>query len=266
MNIAGSKALITGASSGIGAATARALAARGAAVALLARTASTLEKVAGEIRATGGKAQAFPVDAADWRAVDALTPRLFTEFGEPDIVVNSAGAGRWLFTEETPPAEAIAMMGAPYFAAFFITRACLPAMLARRRGYIVNINSPVTRLIWPGAAGYAAARGALQTFTDALRVDLHGTGVRVTSLVTGKVDTPYFDHNPGVLERAPKAARLIPTVTAEQVASAIVRAVEYNQREVVLPFMLRVFFLVHKFLPQFTEWLALRTGYRHSQT
>lgn len=265
MQISGSKALITGASSGIGAATARALAARGAAVALLARTASALETVAAEIQAAGGNAQFFPVDASDWRAVEALTPRLLAEFGPPEIVVNSAGAGRWLFTEETPPEEALAMMGAPYFAAFFITRACLPHLLAQRRGHIVTINSPVARLIWPGAAGYAAARGALQTYTDALRADLHGTGVRVTSIVTGKVDTPYFDHNPGVLDRAPRAARLIPTVTAAQVASASLRAVEYNQREVVMPFMLRVFFLAHTFLPGLTEWLAVSTGHRHSR-
>jgi short-subunit dehydrogenase len=265
MQISGSKALVTGASSGIGAATAKALAARGATVALLARTASALENVAEEIRAAGGRAQVFPLNAADWRAVEALAPRLFAEFGLPEIVVNCAGAGRWLFTEETPPEEAITMMGAPYFAAFFITRACLPHLLAQRRGHIVNINSPVARLIWPGAAGYAAARGALQTYTDALRADLYGTGVRTTSIVTGKVDTPYFDHNPGVLDRAPRAARLIPTVTAGQVAGAIVRAVEYNQREVVLPFMLRVFFLAHMLIPWFTEWLAISTGHRHSR-
>ncbi len=264
MHLQNARALITGASSGIGAATAKALAARGAAIALLARTVSALEKVAGEIRAAGGSAQIFPVDAADWQAVDALAPRLMTGFGPPDIVVNSAGAGRWLFTEETHPEEAVAMMGAPYFAAFFVTRVCLPAMLAQRRGHIVNINSPVVRLIWPGAAGYAAARGALQTYTDALRVDLHGTGVRVSSIIAGRVDTPYFEHNPGVLDRAPRAARFIPTVTAEQVADAVVRAVEHNRREVVLPFMLRVFFFVHTLFPRFTEWLALRTGHRHS--
>lgn len=258
--------LITGASSGIGAATARAMAARGAAVALLARTASALGAVAADVRARGGRARAFPGDLTDPATVQAVARDVALELGTPDVIVNSAGAGRWLFTEETEPAEAVQMMGAPYFAAFFVTRAFLPAMLARGSGHIVNVNSPIARLIWPGAAGYAAARYALQGFTDALRVDLAGTGLRVTSVVTGKVDTPYFTHNPGTLERAPwLAKRLIPTLTAEQVAAALVRAVEYNRREVVLPFMLRVFFALRAVLPAFTEWLAVRTGWQHTR-
>jgi short-subunit dehydrogenase len=263
MHLSGSRVLVTGASSGIGAATARAMAARGAGVALLARTRAALEAVAAEIRTAGGRAHVFPVDLADHAAVDAVAPRLRADFGTPNVIVNSAGAGRWLFAEETDPAEAVQMMGAPYFAAFFVTRAFLPAMLARGSGHVVNVNSPIARLIWPGATGYAAARYAMQGFTDALRADLFGTGLRVTAVVAGKVETPYFAHNPGTLERAPGAARLIPAVQPEQVAAAIVRAVEYNQREVVMPFMLRVFFTLHTFFPWLTESLAVRTGWRH---
>ncbi|MEK7785270.1 MAG: SDR family NAD(P)-dependent oxidoreductase, partial [Chloroflexota bacterium] len=105
-------ALVTGASSGIGAATAKAMAKKGARVALLARTESALKNVAAEIAAGGGEAKVYPVDLTDSTRVERTIDRLKFEMGEVDVVVNSAGAGRWLFTEETSPAEAVDMMAA----------------------------------------------------------------------------------------------------------------------------------------------------------
>ena len=264
MNLSGATALVTGASSGIGAATARALARHGARVLLLARTASALESVASGIRAAGGHAEVCPVDLSDAEAVDRVFEALEARGLHPGFVVNSAGAGRWLFTEETSPAEMVQQMAAPYFAAFYVTRRCLPAMLAARAGHIVNVNSPVARIGWPGAAGYSAARHALYGYTHALRLDLHGTGVGVTSVIPGRVSSEYFDRNPGVLERAPRAANLIPTVTPDQVAEAVIYGLRHNRREVVLPFMLRVFFGLNVVAPRLMEWLAVRTGYRHA--
>jgi short-subunit dehydrogenase len=256
-------ALITGASSGVGAATAKALAKRGARVALLARTESALKTVAAEIAASGGEARVYPVDLTDVTRVERTIDRIKFEMGEVDVVVNSAGAGRWLFTEETSPAEAVDMMAVPYFAAFNVTRFCLPDMLKRRRGHIVNINSPVVFSAWPGAAGYIAARYALLGFTNALRFDLRGAGVNVTSIVPGKVaDSEYFQRNPGAEERIPAIGKIIPTVTSAQVAEATVRGVEQNEREVVLPFMLKVFFAVNYFFPRLMEELLAATGWQ----
>ncbi len=256
-------ALITGASSGIGAATARAMAKKGARVALLARTESALKNVAAEIAASGGEARVYPLDLTDATRVEQTIDRLKFEMGEVDIVVNSAGAGRWLFTDETSPAEAADMMSAPYFAAFNVTRFCLPGMLKRRRGHIVNINSPAARGAWPGAAGYIAARYALYGFTKALRLDLRGTGVNVTSIVSGKVaDSEYFQRHPGAEERIPVIGKIIPTVTSAQVAEATVRSVEQNKREAVLPFMLKVFFAVNHFFPRLMEELLAATGWQ----
>ena len=256
-------ALVTGASSGIGAATAKAMAKKGARVALLARTESALKNVAAEIAAGGGEAKVYPVDLTDSTRVERTIDRLKFEMGEVDVVVNSAGAGRWLFTEETSPAEAADMMAVPYFAAFYVTRFCLPSMLERRRGHIVNVNSPVVRSAWPGAAGYTAARYALLGFTNALRFDLRGTGVNVTSIVPGKVaDSEYFQRNKGVEERIPAIGKIIPTVTSAQVAKATVQGVEQNKREVVLPFMLKVFFAANHFFPWPMEWLLAATGWQ----
>jgi short-subunit dehydrogenase len=256
-------ALITGASSGIGAATAKAMAKKGARVALLARTESALKNVATEIAASGGEARVYPVDLTDATRVEQTIARIKFEMGEVDVVVNSAGAGRWLFTEETSPAEAVDMMAVPYFAAFNVTRFCLPSMLKRRRGHIVVVNSPVVLSAWPGAAGYTAARYALLGFTNALRFDLRGTGVNVTSIVPGKVaDSEYFQRNKGVEERIPAIGKIIPAVTSAQVAKATVQGVEGDKREVVLPFMLKMFFAANHFFPWLMEWLLAATGWQ----
>ena len=130
MEWSGKRVLITGASSGIGAATAEAAAKRGAEVALVARSADKLEAVAHQIRQTGGVVTTHAFDVSDPEQVG----RLATEVPIPDVLFNNAGAGRWKPLVETDPAEAAGMIGAPYLAAFYTTRAFLPAMLARRSG------------------------------------------------------------------------------------------------------------------------------------
>ena len=77
--------------------------------------------------------------------------RVTAETGLPDIVFNNAGVGKWLCAQETDPADVVSMMASPYFAAFFVTRAFLPDMLKRNSGYIINVTSPASRLVWPGA-------------------------------------------------------------------------------------------------------------------
>ena len=258
--------VVTGASSGIGATAAKAIARRGGRVVLLARTQSALEAVAAEIAADGGEASAYPADLTDAEAVDRVAKAVRDEIGIPDIVINNAGAGRWLFVVETSPTEMAQMMAAPYFAAFYVTRAFLPEMLKRGRGHFVSVGSPASLLPWPGAAAYTAARLALHGFTEALRADLYGTGLRVTMVIAGKVDSPYWAHNPGSEERAPKIARLIPTLKVEQVVEAIVRAVEGNRRQVIVPFMLRLFAALYRFFPRPVEGLVHGTGWRRSHS
>ncbi len=265
MKINGSLILITGASSGIGAATARAAALAGGRVALVARTQPALEALAGEIRAAGGQAWVYAADLADPLQVAQMAWRVAREAGLPDIIVNSAGAGRWLFIEETSAEEAMEMMAAPYFTAFYTTRAFLPGMLARDSGQIVVINSPASRAVWPGATGYMAARWALRGFTEALRADLHGTGLSVTSVVPGRVLSPYFDHNPGSLERGPRIARIIPDLTTEQAAAGVLWATARNRREHVMPAMLRLLYALHWLAPGILEGLLVRTGWQRPE-
>jgi short-subunit dehydrogenase len=262
VRIDGAVALITGASTGIGAATAVELAGRGAHVLLVARNAETLDERVADIRGRGGRAESFPADVGDQEQVAALGAAVRERVGVPDIVVNNAGAGRWLYLDETEPSELEAMTAVPYTAALFVTREFLPGMLARRSGWIVTLNSPVSRMTWAGATGYAGARWALRGLTAALRQDLRGTGVGVSEVVPGKVLSDYFANNPGAEERIPKVDALLPAQTPEQVASAVALAVERERREVLLPWPLKVVDLAGRFTPRLVETVVAITGHR----
>src|ERR1039458_4785329 len=206
MKIAGMTALVTGASSGIGAATAQALAGWGAHVLLLARDRERLAAVALAIRTQGGRADVYPVDLSDPNAVAAVANAVLKDTGAPDILVNNAGAGRWLSVLETSPDELQQMMALPYFAAFNLTRELLPAMKQRRSGRIVNVTSVASRLVWPGATAYTAGRCAMDALTKGLRLALSGSGIGVTLAMFGTVDSQYWKHNPGSRERLPGIA------------------------------------------------------------
>lgn len=262
MRIGGSCAVVTGASSGIGAATARALGSAGARVALVARTALALEAIASEIGAAGGTALAFPTDLTDARAVEWTAAAITEALGTPDILVNSAGAGRWLAIEETSPEEAVAMMATPYFATFFTTRAFVPAMLRRGSGSIVVVNSPAALCPWPGSIAYAAARGAMRSFTEALRADLYRTGISVTSIIATQVSSNYWTNNPGATDRFPAIARIFPTLTPEQVAAAIIRSIERRSRETIIPRSAAIIAIANRLSPRMVFWLVANTGWR----
>jgi short-subunit dehydrogenase len=261
MNINGRTIVVTGASRGIGLATAHALARAGGSTALLARS-PEIERLAHEIAAQGGKSRGYAVDLTNPAAVERTAQQIASDLGVPDIIINNAGAGRWLYVEETPSEEAAAMMAAPYFAAFHVTRAFLPGMLARNQGYIVNVNSPAAWLPWPGATGYMAARWAIRGFTAALRADLHDTGIQILQIVPGKVSSTYFEHNPQSEERIPRIAHWVPTLTPEQVAMALVRGIERDRREMMIPAMLKAVIVARALAPFVVDRLMVRTGAR----
>jgi short-subunit dehydrogenase len=242
--------LVTGASSGIGAATAQLYGAGGAHVLLLARNEQRLDQVAQTIRRQGGTATSYKIDLADAGAIAETSARIKREAGIPDILINNAGAGRWLSLLETSAEQALAMTEVPYLAAFNLTRAFLPEMIARRTGAIACITSPASYVVWPNATAYIAARHALLGFTESLRLDLRRTGLTVTLVVLGQVETAYWEHNPGSRERMPKSNPILASIlTAEQAAQAIFRGVERRQRRVVKPAILRALFLLNAFAP-----------------
>jgi short-subunit dehydrogenase len=243
--------LITGASTGIGRATAERYDKNGAHVLLLARNAEGLDAVVASIRKSGGTATAFPLDLADSDAIKELSARITRDIGTPDIIINNAGAGRWLPFVGTTPEEARTMIEVPYLAAFGITRAFLPEMIARRSGGVVFITSPASYLALPNASAYTASRRALAGLAETLQSELKGKSIFVTLVVLGAVDSPYWEHNPGSRENLPPTnPTLVPMLTLEQAAQAIVHGTEQKRSFVVKPAIYRAMFVLNALFPR----------------
>jgi short-subunit dehydrogenase len=260
MKVHGKLALVTGASSGIGEATARAVARKGGHAILVARSAEKLGQAAREIEAAGGKAHWIAADLSHPGEVSELAKKVVRDVGIPDILVNNAGAGRWLTIEETGSAELEQMMALPYFAAFNLTRELLPLMRERGSGHIVNVTSVAARLTWPGAAGYSAARAAMVVLDKALAAETPGSGIRVTLAMFGKVVSPYWQHNPGSADRLPKVNAYLPVLSTARAADAIIRGMENNARNIVRPRIFRFLFLLNTLFPGITS-RVLRIGW-----
>jgi short-subunit dehydrogenase len=250
-------ALITGASSGIGADAARHLSNRGYRVILVARGAEQLEQVAQSI---GGDAAVEVCDASSGEEVLVLAGRVRQKYGVPDVIVNCAGVGQWKRIEDTTPDEALVMVRAPYLAAFNVTQAFMCDMLARRSGIIIHVNSPASIFPWPSSVAYAAARWALRGLHESLCQDLGGTGVRSCHVVFGRVDSPYFTHNPGVTENMPRIASMVRTLSTDECGRVIAQLAEKPRRELLLPFMLRLFGWTYRVAPALVLWLLRLTG------
>jgi uncharacterized protein len=246
MEVKGKLVLVTGASSGIGEATARSLAALGARPILVARSADRLKAIVEDINAQGGNAHAIAGDLASPDEVARIADRARREVGVPDVLINNAGAGRWLSVMETSPEEARSMIELPYLAAFYMTKAFLPEMIARRGGHIVNVTSPASFIAWPNATAYIAARQALKGFSDGLRLEVEANRISVSLVVLGTVESSYWGHNPGSRERVPRG---FAPLTTSQAANAIIEAIERNKRLKVRPALLRVVFALEAVAP-----------------
>jgi short-subunit dehydrogenase len=254
-------ALITGASSGIGADAAKHLAARGYRVVLVARGHSALQKMVQQI---GDGAIAEACDASSGDEVLAMAERVRKTCGIPDVIVNCAGAGEWKRIEDTSPDEALLMAKVPYLAAFNVTHAFMQDMLRRRSGVIIHINSPIAFFPWPSSVGYAAARWALRGLHESLRQDLSGTGVRSCQVVFSAVESPYLQQNPGVRAKIPKIAKIIRMLSTDECGRVIADVAEHPKPQMVHPFMLKLICWIDLVLPALVSWLVRITGYRRT--
>jgi len=256
-------AVITGASSGIGAATALALAKNGWRVALVARRAERLEALATSIADAGGEALVEALDCADGAAVAAMAARVRDHWDAPALIVNSAGAGIWRFLEETTHDEIDGMIGAPFLAAAHISRAFLGDMVTAGHGHLIHVGSPASLIPWPGATAYTASRWALRGLHEALRQDLHGTGVHSSLVYFGEVSSEYFETNPGSHEHIPSLGTWIPMSTPERCAEVIVDVVRRPHSVAFHPFALRLMAWTAALAPGPTRWLIAATGRHH---
>lgn len=220
-SLAGEIAIVTGASSGIGAASACELARRGATVALAARRQEQLNAQAQSIHAAGGEALAIPTDVAEPAQVHVLVERAIATWGRVDVLVNNAGASWRKPAVSSTPDEIIGLVAVNLLGAMLMTRAALPDMLARRHGTIVFVGSVSGRVAMEPM--YSATKYGLRGFSLALRRQLAGTGVSVSLISPGNVRTPMTT---GV-----EAHMAEPEVVAKKIAELVRRP----RREVVIP-------------------------------
>lgn len=220
MDLGGAVVVVTGASSGIGEATARAFARRGASVVLAARRRERLEALAAGLEGAGGRALAVACDVADRGEVAALRDRVREVFGRCDVLVNNAGVpGGGPFAGLTLD-EAERIVRVNYLGVLYATHAFLPMMLEAGRGHVVNVASLAGRFATPGASVYASTKHAVVALSEALHHEVARRGVLVTTVNPGFVDTEGFPH-PG--RRGPGG---LPVLRPQQVAGLIVRVVE----------------------------------------
>jgi len=254
--------LITGASSGIGAATAKEFSKQGANVLLVARNESKLKKVVDKISEEGGKAQYFTADISDYHEVIQLADKIKSEVGIPDVLINNAGQGIWKFIDETEFHEVSEMMAVPYFASFYITKAFLPDMQKRNSGHIVNMTSYAGFIAFSGATAYIAARTAMIGFHNALAADLYKTNIKTSLAYFAKVTSEYWQNNPGSEERLPTSQALIPVISPVKAAKAIVKGVQKGKRKIATPFMIFVMNFLIRYTPGISRLIINKTGYK----
>jgi len=230
--VVGKRVLITGASSGIGAALARRLAGHGATVGLIARRPERLAEVLTDCWRTSPASTMWAADLADTAAVGELALRVWDEMGGVDVLVNNAATPKRRPVDALDPAEVEAVMSVNFFAPMRLTLAILPRMLARGHGVIVNVSSVGGRLGIIHETAYCASKFALCGWSESMAVDLHGTGVSVKLIEPGPVDTEIWDQ-PGSEEPLYQG----PKVPAEEVADGIIAALDSNRFEHYLPDM-----------------------------
>jgi len=243
--IAAKHVVITGAASGIGRLMASRMADLGAAVTMLDLNEDSLARAVEQIRDASGRARGYTCDVSDKEAVARVAREIVEEVGPVDILVNNAGvvSGGWLLDLTDEQIERT--FGVDALALFWMTRAFLPAMIERDAGHIVNVASAAGLIGTCEQTDYAGSKHAAVGFDEALRMELRRLAphVRNTVVCPYYIDTGMFA---GVRTRFPW---LLPILKEDQVASRIVRAVEHNQRRVVIPWVVRVVPILREVLP-----------------
>jgi NAD(P)-dependent dehydrogenase (short-subunit alcohol dehydrogenase family) len=258
--------VVTGASGGVGRAAARAFAARGDRVALLARGREGLAAAADEVQRAGGEAFVVSVDMSDAKAVEDAAQQVADAFGRIDVWVNNAFAGVFAPFTETTPDEFRRVTEVTYLGYVFGTRAALRHMLPRNRGTIVQVGSALAYRGVPLQSAYCGAKHAIQGFTESLRCELlHSRSrVRTTMVQLPAVNTPQFDW---VLSRMPGQARPVaPVYQPEVAARAIVHAAGHpRRREYWVGGSTAATLIANAVAPGFLDRYLARTGFDSQQ-
>ncbi|NUO47456.1 MAG: SDR family oxidoreductase [Polyangiaceae bacterium] len=250
--IDGGTVVVTGASSGIGRDIAREIAPRAKRIVLVARRKERLEALARELKEANGKLEVdvYAVDLADRTAVKAFAEQAAREVGEVDVLVNNAGLGDIGMFDKSSLEKQLFMIDLNIVGLVALTHAFLPGMIARKRGAILMVSSGFGFSFLPGFAGYIGTKHFVTGFTESLRLEAAGTGVRIGQVCPGPVATEFEENignftgmkAPGFLELSSAAC-----------AKACVRAIDWN-RALVVPHLLIAFLLL--FARYSPRWLV----------
>ena len=252
--------IVTGASSGIGLETALRFARAGARVVLAARTQTRLQEVMDAHPDLRDRLRVVPADVTKDEDVQRLVATTIAEFGRVDILVNNAGIGMRAPVAESPLDDTRCLMEVNFYGPLRCIQTVLPHMRQRGSGQIVNVGSILSLVVAPRNGIYCASKFALLAVSDALRMELHGTGIEVISVLPAYTETPFFEN----MYRYGNAARIspFPGQHPAKVARAILRGCARHKRQVVLTLSSRVAIWLKRFSPRLLDFIIRQTGQR----
>ncbi len=258
-NLRGCNAIITGASRGIGAHIARALAAEGVHLALVARSADALAEVREQVLEHDVKAVIIPADLSNTAQLEAVVGKAENELGPTDILINNAGVEYAAPYQEYPIDQIRLDVQLNLLAAMLLSNTVLPGMLLRGRGHIVNISSLAGKIGFPYQTPYAATKAGLNMFTHSLRVELADTPVGVSVICPGYVD------DFGMFSRRDKTGVTVPKMlkptTTDKVVAAVIRAIRKDIAEITVNALpVRPLTLLRELGPGTTSFIHKATG------
>ena len=265
MNHTSEVVVITGASAGVGRATARNFARHGARIALLARGTDGLEAAQREVQELGGTAIVIPVDVANAEQVEAAAARVEIDLGKIDIWINNAMASVFSPIKEMTPEEFRRVTEVTYLGYVYGTLAALKRMLPRDRGVIVQVGSALAYRGIPLQSAYCAAKHAVQGFCDSLRCELlhDNSGVRLTMVQLPALNTPQFGW---VKSRLPRKAQPVPPIFQPEVAAEAIYFAAHNpRREFYVGAPSVAVISINKLAPGLLDYILARTGYDSQQ-
>ncbi len=261
-SLEGQVALITGGSRGIGQAVARALAAQGMNLVLAARTVSTLEATAEELRKSGVRVITVPTDISKLADLERLVATCIAEFGGIDVLINNAGIEAFHAFHLLTIAEIEATITTNTIGTILLTRLVIPEMLKKGHGRIINMTSTAAYQAPPFGAVYAATKASLYQFSMALRLEYKGTGISISAICPG------FTKDGGIYEFITQTmGRSVPFLlrgtTAEKVARKVVQALRTEPPVVVVEWLgVRITAVLAFIFPRFGEWVSHKVAYR----
>jgi NADP-dependent 3-hydroxy acid dehydrogenase YdfG len=237
----GKVALVTGASSGIGAATAEALAAAGAAVAIGARRADRLGELAGRLRGDGATVLTLDLDVTDEQACADAVARTRAELGGLDVLVNNAGVMLLGTIVGADPEDWRRMMSTNVLGLMYMTHAAIEGMVEQGSGDVVNVSSVAGRVARKGAGVYNASKWAVNAFSESLRQEVTGRGVRIGLVEPGAVATELTDHitQPEAKAASKQMATMMTPLQSEDIARAVVYMVSQPRHVAVNEMLVR---------------------------